>query len=151
MLSNCGAGKDSWESPLTVRISNQSILKEITPEYSLGGLMLKLQCFGHLMHRFDSLEKTPMLGKTEGRRRRRERMRRLDSTINNEHETEQTPEGCERQGCLECCSPWCHKELDTTEWLNWTERTCSECFLHILYAVVKVYKDLWEKFTLISH
>ena len=44
--------------------------------------MLKLQCFGHLMHRFDSLEKTPMLGKTEGRRRRRERMRRLDSTIN---------------------------------------------------------------------
>ena len=59
--------------PLTVRISNQSILKEINPEYSLGGLMLKLQCFGHLMHRFDSLEKTPMLGKTEGRRRRRGR------------------------------------------------------------------------------
>ena len=49
---------------MTVRISNQSILKEINPEYSLGGLMLKLQCFGHLMHRFDSLEKTPMLGKT---------------------------------------------------------------------------------------
>ena len=56
----------------TARISNQSILKEISPEYSLEGLMLKLkfQCFGHLMWRTDSLEKTPMLGKIEGRRRR---------------------------------------------------------------------------------
>ena len=65
MLSNCGAGEDS-------RRSNQSVLKEINPEYSLEGLMLKLklQYFGHLMQRADSLEKTLMLGKTEGRRRR---------------------------------------------------------------------------------
>ena len=59
------------ESPLTARRSNQSILKEISPEYSLEGLMLKLklQYFGHLMPRVDSLEKTWMLGRTEGRRR----------------------------------------------------------------------------------
>ena len=55
--------------PWTARRSNQSILKEISPEYSLEGLMLKLQYFGHLMQRTDSLEKTLMLGKTEGRRR----------------------------------------------------------------------------------
>ena len=67
--------------PWTARISNQSILKEISPEYSLEGLMLKfkLQYFGHLMQRADSLEKTLMLGKIEGRRRRgRQRMRWLD-------------------------------------------------------------------------
>ena len=66
--------------PWTARRSNQSILKEISPEYSLEGLMskLKLQYFGHLMQRTDSLEKTLMLGKTEGRRRGRQRMRWLD-------------------------------------------------------------------------
>ena len=65
--------------PWTARRCNQSILKEISPEYSLEGLMLKLQYFVHLMRRTDSLEKTPMLGKTEGRRRRgRQRMRWLD-------------------------------------------------------------------------
>ena len=64
--------------PWTARKSNQSILKEINPEYSLEGLMLKLQYFGHLMRRADSLEKTLMLGKIEGRRRRgRQRMRWL--------------------------------------------------------------------------
>ena len=63
------------------RRSNQSILKEISPEYSLQGLMLKLklQYFGHLIQRTDSLEKTLMLGKIEGRRRRRQRTRWLDS------------------------------------------------------------------------
>ena len=68
--------------PSTARRSNQSILKEISPEYSLEGLMLKLklQYFGHLMQRADSLEKTLMLGKTESRRRRgQQRMRWLDS------------------------------------------------------------------------
>ena len=65
--------------PWTARRSNQSILKEISPEYSWEGLMLKFQYFGHLMQRADSLEKTLMLGKTEGRRRRgRQRMRWLD-------------------------------------------------------------------------
>ena len=71
--------------PWTARRSNQSILKEINPEYSLEGLMLKLklQYFGHLMRRTDSLEKTLMLGKIEGRRRRgRQRMRWLDDITN---------------------------------------------------------------------
>ena len=66
--------------PWTARRSNQSILKEIHPGYSLEGLMMKLQYFGHLMQRVNSLEKTLMLGKTEGKRRRgRQRMRWLDS------------------------------------------------------------------------
>ena len=65
--------------PWTARRPNQSILKEINPEYSLDGLMLKLQYFGHTMRRAYSLEKTPMLGKIEGRRRRgQQRMRWLD-------------------------------------------------------------------------
>ena len=65
--------------PWTARGSNQSILKEVNPEYSLEGLMLKLQYFGHLMHRADSLEKTLMLGKIESRRKRgQQRMRWLD-------------------------------------------------------------------------
>ena len=75
--SNCGAGEDSW----IARRSKQSILKEINPEYSLEGLMLKLklQYFGHLMQRADSLEKTLMLGKIESRRRGgQQRMRGLD-------------------------------------------------------------------------
>ena len=68
--------------PWTARRSNQSVLKEISPEYSLGGLSLKLkfQYFGHLMQRTDSLEKTLMLGKIEGRRRDQQRMRLLDGT-----------------------------------------------------------------------
>ena len=80
MLLNCGVGED-LRVPWTARRSNQSILKEISPEYSLEGLMLKLklQYFGHLMWRNDSLEKTLMLGKIEGGRRRgRQRMRWLD-------------------------------------------------------------------------
>ena len=70
MLLNCGVGED-LRVPWTGR-SNQSILKEMSPEYSLGGLMLKLKLlyFGHLMRRADSFEKTLMLGKIEGRRRR---------------------------------------------------------------------------------
>ena len=74
--------------PWTARRSNQSILKEINPEYSLEGLMLKLklQYFGHLMRRADSLEKTLMLGKIEGRRRRgRQRMRWLDGISDSMH------------------------------------------------------------------
>ena len=77
MLSNCGAGGDSW-IPWTPRRSNQSILKEINPEYSLEGLKLKLQYFSHLMRRADSLENTLMLGKIEGKRRGWQRMRWLD-------------------------------------------------------------------------
>ena len=70
--------------PWTARRSNQSTLHEISPEYSLEGLMpkLKLQYFGHLMERTDSLEKTLMLGKIEGRRRGKHRMRQLDGITN---------------------------------------------------------------------
>ena len=104
--------------PWTARRSNQYILKEISPEYSLEGLMLKLklQYFGHLIRRADSFEKTPMLGKTEGRRRRgRQRMRWFDG-INrlNGHEFEQTLGGSGGQRSLACCSPWDHKEMSTT-------------------------------------
>ena len=85
MLLNCGIGRRLLRDPWTARRSNQSILREISPEYTLEGLMLKLklQYFVHLMERTDSLEKTLMLGKTEGRRRRRQqRMRWLDGMIN---------------------------------------------------------------------
>ena len=81
MLWNCGVGEDFLRVPWTARRSNQSILKEISPGYSLEGLMLKLrlQYFGYLMQRTDSFEKTLMLGKIEGGRRRgRQRMRWLD-------------------------------------------------------------------------
>ena len=84
MLLNCGAGENSSVSWIARR-SNQSILKEINPEYSLEGLMLKLklQYFVHLMRTANSLEKTLMLGKTEGRRRRgQQRMRWLDGVTN---------------------------------------------------------------------
>ena len=80
MLLNCGVGEDS-RVPWTARRSNQSFLKEISPEYSSEGLTLKLklQLFGHLMWRTDSFEKTLMLGKTEGKRRKGwQRMRWLD-------------------------------------------------------------------------
>ena len=78
MLSNCGLRED-FQVPWIARRSNESILKEINPEYSLEGLMLKLQCFGHLMGRASSLEKILMLGKFEGRRRRgRQRLRWLN-------------------------------------------------------------------------
>ena len=81
MLLNCGVGEGSLRVPCTAGRSNQSILKEINPGISLEGMMLKLklQYFGHLMRRADSLEKTLMLGGIGGRRRRgRQRMRRLD-------------------------------------------------------------------------
>ena len=84
MPLDCGVGED-LRVPWPARRSNQSILKEISPEYSSEGLMLKLkpQYFGHLMQRTDSLEKTLMLGKIEGRRRRgQERMRWLDGITN---------------------------------------------------------------------
>ena len=94
--------------PWTARRSNQSVLKEINSEYSLEGLMLKLklQYFGHLMQRTDSLEKTLMPGKIEGSRRRgQQRMRWLDGI---------TPGDSEGQESLESCSSWGHKQLDIT-------------------------------------
>ena len=93
--------------PWTARRLNHSILKETNPEYSLEGLMLKLkiQYFGHLMRIADSLEKTLMLGKIEGRRRGQQRMRWLDG-ITDLMDIEQTLEDSAGQGSLECCSAW---------------------------------------------
>ena len=102
----------SW----TARRSNQSILKEISLEYSLKGLMLKLklQYFGHPMRRTDSLEKTLILGKIQGRRGREDEMVGWHHQLNG-HESESTPGVGDGQGGLGCCSPWDRKELDTTE------------------------------------
>ena len=133
--------------PWTARRSSQSVLKEIHPEYSLEGLILKLklQYFGHLMRRTDSLEKTLMLGKIEGRRRGQQRMRWLDGISNagqdwrqekgttedemvgwhlqfDGQEFEQALGVGDGQGNLACCNPGDHREWDTTEWLNWTPR-----------------------------
>ena len=105
--------------PWTARKSNQSILKEVSPEYSLERLMLKLklQYFGHLMKRTDSLEKTLMLGRREEKRMTEDEMvvwhHQLDG-----HEFEYTLGVGDRQGGLVCCSPWVRKESDTTERLN---------------------------------
>ena len=100
-----------WRSllrvPWTARRSNEFIWKEISPEYTLDGLMLKLkfQYFGHLMRRTDSLEETLILGKTEGRRRRgQQRMGSLDSRFDR-HQFEQASGAGDGQGSLACCSP----------------------------------------------
>ena len=101
--------------PWTAR-SNQPTLKEISPEYSLEGLMLKmkLQYFGYLMQRTDSLARTLMLGKTEGRRRREwQRMRWLDEPVvyhrRYGHEFERAPGVSDGHWSLACCSPWGHR------------------------------------------
>ena len=108
--------------PWTARRAKQSILKESNPEYSLEGQMLKLklQYFGHLMQRSESFEKILKLGKIEGRRRRgRQRMRWLDGITDSIVMSLSKPRGYgEGQGNLACCSPWGHKESDTTERLN---------------------------------
>ena len=116
MLLKCGVGEDSWES-----LGLQSILKEISPGISLEGMMLKLrlQYFGHLMWRVDSLEKTLIGGR---RRRGWQKMRRLWMVsltwwmwvwVNSG--------GWWWTGRPGCCDSWGRKESDTTEWLNWTE------------------------------
>ena len=111
------------EGPLDCKEIQPSILKEISPGCSLEGLMLrlKLQYFGHLMWRADSLEKTLILGKIEGRRRRgRRRMRRLDGITDTWTWFEWTPGVSNGQGGLACCGLRGRKESDTTEQLNWT-------------------------------
>ena len=109
--------------PWTSRRSNHFILKEISPDYL--GLKLKLQYFGHLMWSTDSFEKTLMLGKTDVKRRRGwQRMRWLDGITNSMDMSLSKVLGVGQsygQGSLTCCNPWGCKELDTTEWLNWTD------------------------------
>ena len=118
--------------PWTARRSNQSILKEISPGISLKGMMLKLklQYFGHLMRRVNSLEKTLMLGGIGGRRRRgRQRMRWMDGiTDSMDVNLEWTPGVGNGQGGLTCCDSWGRQESDTAERLNWTDRQSSTCF-----------------------
>ena len=108
--------------PWTARRSNHSFLKEINPEYSLEGLMQKFQYFGHLMWRVNSLEKTLMPGKIEGRRKRGwQRMRCLEGITDSMDMFERAPGAGDGQGGLACCRPWGRKESDTTERLKWTE------------------------------
>ena len=123
--------------PWTVRRSNQSIIK-ISPEYSLEGLMLqlKLQYYGHLMWRTDSLEKTLMLGKIEGRRRRgQQKMRWLDGITDSRTWVWVNSRSWWWTGRTACCSPWGHKDSDMTERLNWTKHTGLEWVLSPIWLV----------------
>ena len=106
--------------PWTARRSNQSILKEISPGISLEGMLkLKLQYFGHLMRRVDSLEKTLMLGGIGGGRKRGgQRIRWLDGITDSMDMSLRTPGDGDGQGGLVCCNSWGRKDLDTTERLN---------------------------------
>ena len=107
--------------PWTARRSNQSILKEISPGCSSEGMMLKLklQYFGHLIRRVDSLEKTLMLGGIGGRRKRGwQRMRWLDGVMDS---MDMNLSELRELVMDRDCDSWGRKELDTTEWLNWTE------------------------------
>ena len=119
-FSNCGAGEDSiLRVPWTARRSNQSILKEINPAYSLEGLMLKLQDFGDLMQTVDSLEDSDAEKDWE----QEDKMVKEDEMIGwhhrlNGHGLNKLLQVREGQGSLACCSPWGRKESDTTEWLN---------------------------------
>ena len=125
--------------PWTARRSNQSILKEISPEYSLEGLMLKLklQYFGHLMWRTDSLGRTLMLGEIEGGRRREwQEMRWLDGiSLSNGHESEQTPGDGEGEGSMVCCSPWGRK---SQTWLgDWTAtKILEDRYMSVLFPAI---------------
>ena len=120
---NCGCWRKLLSVPWAAGRSNKSNLKEISPVYSMEGLMLKLklQYLGHLMQRADSLEKTLMLGGQDGRQE--EKWMTNDEMVGwhhllDGHEFEQAPGVGDGQGNLACCSPWGHKESDTTEFLN---------------------------------
>ena len=127
MLLNCGVGEDSWERvPWTARRSNQSILKEISPECTLEGLMLKLklQNFGHLDAKNWLLRKDPDARKEW---RQEEKGTTKDETVAwhhwlDGHEFELALGVGNGQGSLACCNPWGHKESDTTERLNWSSK-----------------------------
>ena len=121
--------------PWTARRSNQSILKEIRSGISLEGMMLKLklQYFGHLMWRVDSLEKTDS-GKDWGQEEKgmtEDEMAGWHHGLDG-HESEWTPGVGDGQGGLVCCDSWCRKESDTTEWLNFTELRIQETWREVI-------------------
>ena len=130
--------------PWTARRSNQSILKEVSPDYSLEGLMLKLklQYFGHLIGRTDSLEKT-LAGKDC---KWKEKGTTEDEMVGWHHwlighEFEHVLQVGDGQGSQACYSPWGHKESDTIEWLNWTgvnillHLNCFFSFVFVCYII----------------
>ena len=138
--------------PWKPRRSNQSIPKEINPEYSLEGLMLKLklQFFGHLMWRVDSFEKTLMLGKIEGRRRiGQQRMRWLDSITDLMDMSWENSRRWWRQGRLACCSPWSYKKsyilrdwpttnnsfINVVNYIGWCFNKCTEVWFTYLKII----------------
>ena len=133
--------------PWKVRGSNQSILKEISPEYSLEGLRLKLklQYFGHLMQRTDSLEKTLMLGKTESRNRRGwQRMRWLDGITDlMDMSLSKLWELVMGQGILASYSLWGRKELDMTQPLNWTDINSNTVILLVEIIIKYLLTTYW--------
>ena len=132
--------------PWTVRRYNQSILKEISPEYSLKGLMLKLklQYFGHLMQRTNSLGKTLMLGKIEGRRRGNDRG--WDGWMASPTQWAWiwvSSGSWWWTGGLACCSPWDPKESDTIEQLNWIWANMYNCSNPPIWIIFKIYLS-WQ-------
>ena len=109
-ISNCGAGEDSWRVPWTARRSNQSILREINSECSSEGLLLKLQYFGHLLWRTESLEKTLILGKTEEKEKGQQRTSWLDSITDlMDMDLSKLQEIMKKKGT------WCAAEHEVTE------------------------------------
>ena len=129
-------------APWTARRSNQSILEEINPKYSLEGLTLKLQYFGYLMQKADSLEKTLMLGNIEGRRRSGRQVEMVGWLLwLNGHEFEQTLGDSEGQGGLACCSPrgrknghnWATEQQQQSSFLSLVTMCCILFFLIFIY------------------
>ena len=134
MFSNSSAGEASWDClrQQGIGLDDQSILKEINHEYSLEGLMLKLQYFGHLMWRVSSLEKTPMLGKTEGwRRRERQRMRSLDGITDSMDKSKLQEIVKDREAYCAAI----HGFTKVQTWLSdWTTATTIVCNIHLGYV-----------------